>query len=256
MREAAAGALAPGAEDPRDLLQYAAATGTRGFRVALAAFLTRELGYEVPLNTLAATNGNSHALELAAAQLAAPLHRRIAQTTGTAPAAVEVAAAAATPAAVTQTNAIWVEDPTYFLAHRIFRDHNLRLLPVPQRPGGGLDLDALETLMAEAAARAARGGDAAPRLLYTVPSYNNPTGASLTARERARLVTLCWEHGVTVLSDDVYQLLGWGAGDADSDGGRNAAPPPPLRRVARELGHPSTVVSLGTFSKVGLVQVC
>ena len=49
-----------------------------------------------------------------------------------------------------------------------------------------------------------------------------------------------------MISDDVYQLLVW----PDRSGAPDRGSPRPLRWHAREIGHPGTVVSLGTFSKL------
>ncbi|CAE8600782.1 unnamed protein product [Polarella glacialis] len=96
-----------------------------------------------------------------------------------------------------------MEEPSYFLAHKIFLDHGLRVLGAAIDEHG-LDTDAL-------AARFASGELASlqPKLLYLVPSHGNPSGATLPLRRRQHLVKLAEKHGFTVLCDDVYHLLDW-----------------------------------------------
>src|SRR5438874_1609218 len=72
---------------------------------------------------------------------------------------------------------VLVESPTYDRTLTLLRRHGVRIVGVPIN-GGGLDLDALE-----AAVRATP-----PRLLYTIPDFQNPAGATATlAVRRPRL---------------------------------------------------------------------
>ena len=67
-----------------------------------------------------------------------------------------------------------VEEPTYFLALNIFRDHGLEVVSVPV-DADGLVVDKLETELARLTANGRRIG-----FIYTIPTYQNPTGATLT----------------------------------------------------------------------------
>ena len=102
--------------DTRDLLQYASNIGTRGFLKALSEFLTRQYGYDVNIRNLMSTNGNSHGLDFCCSTFGQ------------------------------QDETILVEDPSYWLAHPIFRDHNLNIDFVPQLITGGLDVEGLEVI--------------------------------------------------------------------------------------------------------------
>jgi DNA-binding transcriptional MocR family regulator len=121
-----------------------------------------------------------------------------------------------------------VESPTYHLAIRILRDHPLELVPVPADEHG-LRVDAL----AETLADLRRAGRRA-RLLYAVPTFHNPTGASLAAERRAALVALAAEEQLLVVEDDVYRELSY-----------DGAALPSLWSLA----SPDTVVRLGSFAK-------
>ena len=126
---------------------------------------------------------------------------------------------------------VLVEEATYFLALQIFRDHHVRVEPVAV-DGDGLVPDALEE-----AVRRHR-----PALLYTVPAYQNPTGATLPEERREQVVALCAEHGTLVVADEVYHLLSYPESFPD----KASAMPPPMAAWAAS----GVVLSLGTFSKI------
>jgi 2-aminoadipate transaminase len=90
---------------------------------------------------------------------------------------------------------IVVEGPTYIGAMQTFDAYEARYLSCPVDEHG-LDLDALEAILVEA--------DPAPKLIYTVPTFQNPTGYSLSAERRGRLIELAERFGVLILEDDPY----------------------------------------------------
>src|ERR671930_898653 len=82
----------------------------------------------------------------------------------------------------------------------------------------GLELEALE--------RALDDGPA-PALLYTIPTFQNPSGRTLSTERRRRVAELARAHGVLVLEDDPYGLVRY-EGDAppslfELEGGRRVA---------------------------------
>lgn len=119
---------------------------------------------------------------------------------------------------------IFVEAPTYFLALDIFRDHGLRVVGIPI-DHEGMQIDALRDALATHQ----------PALLYTIPSFQNPTGITLSAARREQLLAACAAHDVLVVADEVYQLLDFGT-----------PPPPSLAMYASD----ARVLSLGSFSKI------
>jgi 2-aminoadipate transaminase len=119
---------------------------------------------------------------------------------------------------------VFAEEPCYFLALRIFGDHGLNV--------EGLPTDELG-LIPEALER--RLGRQRPVLLYTIPTHQNPTGATLPDARRERLVALCRQYGVLLVADEVYHLLTYAG-----------APPQPLAAFAGAGG----ILSLGSFSKI------
>jgi len=123
---------------------------------------------------------------------------------------------------------VFVEEPSYHLAFQIFRDHQLDIVGIPADEHG------LNIACLEAELRRAR-----PALVYTIPSYSNPTGQSLDAAGRRRLVELSVEHGFVIAADEVYQLLWY-----------HEPPPIAFGSLAEAQGDRATIVSLGSFAKI------
>ncbi len=91
---------------------------------------------------------------------------------------------------------IIVEAPTYPGALQIFQIHGLRAIPVPV-DDEGVRVDHIEAIL-----RTRR-----PRFIYTMPSLHNPTGVTLSAERRERLVLLARRWGVPIVEDDPYGEL-------------------------------------------------
>jgi GntR family transcriptional regulator/MocR family aminotransferase len=121
-------------------------------------------------------------------------------------------------------DAVVVEEPTYGGACAMFASLGIRTVAVPAGEQG-MDLDALDSLLA-------RGG---ARLVYTMPSFHNPTGVSTSLEHRRRLLEIVARRDVPILEDDF-----------EKDMRVVGRPVPPLKALDR-TGH---VVYVGTFSKV------
>lgn len=182
------------AQGDRSFLAYGAEEGHGHFRLALARFLTARYGAPVEPTNLFVTAGTSQALDMICTLFARP------------------------------GDVIYAEEPTYFLALRIFADHGLKVvgLPVDEQ---GLVVDALEERLA----------DERPAFLYTIPTFQNPTSVTMPLARRQRLVELSESHGFLIVADEVYHLLDYTA-------------PPPLPLAA--FAETGTVLSLGSFSKI------
>ena len=74
-----------------------------------------------------------------------------------------------------------------------------------------------------------------PKLIYTNPTFHNPTGATLPIRTRRELISLAQRYRVPIVEDATYRDLYF-----------NEAPPPSLR----ELDEHNLVIYLNSFSKV------
>jgi 2-aminoadipate transaminase len=175
-------------------LQYGAEQGDGQFRSGLAGFLTHGYGFPVDADRLFVTNGISGGLDLLCT-----LFTRAGDT-------------------------IFVEEPSYFLALRIFADHGLKVVSI-DTDEAGLVVESLEEKLREHQ----------PKFLYIIPTYQNPSGHTLTEERRAQLVKLAQEHDFLILADEVYHFLSY-----DS-------PPPKAFAAWTEDEH---VLSLGSFSKI------
>jgi DNA-binding transcriptional MocR family regulator len=91
---------------------------------------------------------------------------------------------------------VLVENPSYLAALQSFGFAGARLVPVPCDEDG-LQVEALPELIVEHA----------PKFLYVVPTFQNPTGRTLPAARRARLAEIAAGHGLWIVEDDPYGEL-------------------------------------------------
>jgi 2-aminoadipate transaminase len=108
---------------------------------------------------------------------------------------------------------VWIERPTYFLAPKIFTGHGLVIKPLPMMSDrqigngednrdtiGQIDIDRLIQMIEQ---------DGSPKMMYIIPSYHNPTGRSMTVKERRKLAALAIKYNILLVADEVYHLLDW-----------------------------------------------
>ncbi|WP_035920592.1 PLP-dependent aminotransferase family protein [Frankia sp. QA3] len=119
------------------------------------------------------------------------------------------------------------EGPTYVTAINTFAAYQARIVHVPM-DGDGLSPGALAQTLGRLAAEGAR-----VKLLYTVPTFQNPGGITLTPPRRAEVLEICRRAGVLVVEDNPYGLLSF-TGE-------------PVRAMRADA--PDDVVYLGSFSK-------
>lgn len=186
------------------------------------------------------------------------------------------------------TRAVWMAEPCYYLASRIFEDAGLsgKLRPISEDRSGTIDLDSLERDLSnmeqrrihqlerdsqvgdpEASTVQGKRATAKPNdplrktyqhVIYVVPTFSNPSGATMPLHCRQRLVDLARRYDVLIISDDIYDLLQWPAAGVPVDSrplGIAQLPRlvdldrrlPRLSSDQRQFGH---VISNGSFSKV------
>lgn len=124
---------------------------------------------------------------------------------------------------------VLVEAPTFMGAVRQFGRAGARLVGVP------VDADGLDPAALEATLRALRAQGVRPRFLYSIPTFQNPAGVTLSLERRRRVVALAAEYGVLVVEDDAYVDLRF-----------RGEPLPPLAALDTE----GWVLRVGTFSKI------
>ncbi|MFC4766478.1 PLP-dependent aminotransferase family protein [Effusibacillus consociatus] len=121
-------------------------------------------------------------------------------------------------------DAIAVEMPTYFGALQLFQSLGIRIIPIPI-DREGMNVDVLEGVLARYR----------PRFVYTVPTFQNPTGYTMSLARRQRLLELSEKYGFPIVEDDAYRHLQHGA-----------EPPAPLKSMDRQ----GNVIYINTFSKI------
>lgn len=168
------------------------------------------------------------------------------------------------------TRAIFMIEPTYFLACPIFEDCGFqgKLRGVPENEDG-LDIEFLRRALDSTEAAAvesvkARGvpdipilktGKTYPKVykfvIYLVPTFSNPSAKTLSLSLRKELVLLAREYDALVISDDVYDFLIWPedpAANVDDVG-----VPPRLVDIDRQTAGNTefgNTLSNGSFSKI------
>lgn len=97
---------------------------------------------------------------------------------------------------------VLTENPTYLAAIQAFQTFEAKFVPVPTDEHG-LIPEALPELIRQHR----------PKFLYTIPSFQNPTGITLTEARRAALARVAAEHGLWVVEDDPYGKLRYRGAD-------------------------------------------
>ncbi|KVD53650.1 PLP-dependent aminotransferase family protein [Burkholderia ubonensis] len=100
---------------------------------------------------------------------------------------------------------VLTEQPAYPATLQALRLQQARVVTIPV-DGDGLDVDRIDALLAS-------GAIAQPKLLYTVPTFANPTGATLARERRLKLLRLAVRHRFLIVEDDPYADLRF-AGEA------------------------------------------
>ncbi len=184
-------------EEPVKALQYGPSQGSPRLIRSLANFLQTR-GMPVDGSTLIITTGSMQALELAAQLLVDP------------------------------GDAVIVEAPTFMGALEIFRKVRARICSVPL-DGSGLDPHVLAN-----AVKKLHDEGSVPKLLYTIPTFQNPSGLTTSLDRRKAILAVARDHNLPIVEDDAYrEIWFWNT------------PPPSYFSL-----DPNWTIYLGTFSKL------
>ncbi|MGN8244337.1 PLP-dependent aminotransferase family protein [Cellulomonas soli] len=177
-------------------LQYGSGQGDEGLREQILDLMRLE-GIEAHPDDVVVTTGSQQALDLV------------------------------TRIFVDPGDVVVAEAPSYVGALGVFRAYEAEVVHVP------IDADGLvPELLDETLTALARAGRRV-KLLYTVPNFHNPAGVSISLERRPRILEIAARHGVLVLEDNPYGLLGF-----------DGEPLPAMRSMSED-----GVVYLGSFSK-------
>lgn len=177
-------------------LQYGSGQGVPRLREQILDVMALE-GIHGSVDDVVVTTGSQHALELLAKLFLDP------------------------------GDVVIAEGPSYVTAITVFRSFQAEIVHVPMDEHG-MNPQALRETIEQVRAAGKR-----IKFLYTIPSFQNPSGVTLSWERRVEVLEIARSSGVLVLEDNPYGLLYF-----------DQAPPPAMRSLDDE-----GVVYLGTFSK-------
>ena len=122
-----------------------------------------------------------------------------------------------------------VEAPTFLATIQCFRLYGAHIIGAPT-DADGVDTDELEALIAEHK----------PKLVYLIPTFGNPSGATMSLARRKRVLELAVKYNTLVVEDDPYCELYFGK-----------PPPPSLLALSHTVpGSRDLLAHCGSFSKI------
>jgi 2-aminoadipate transaminase len=124
---------------------------------------------------------------------------------------------------------VLVEAPTYRDSLQLFRNHGLRPIQVPMDENG-LRIDELCGRLKSLEEKGVK-----VRFLYTIPTYQNPTGCTLSKERRLALMDISEEWDLLIVEDDVYKDIAFETNELPS---------------LLSLDRGDRVLSIGSFSKI------
>ncbi|SMC90040.1 PLP-dependent aminotransferase family protein [Papillibacter cinnamivorans] len=119
---------------------------------------------------------------------------------------------------------VFVEEPTFFSALQIFRAAGARIIGIPV-DARGMRVDLLEQALTRYR----------PKFIFTVPTFQNPSGTTMDLERRKRLLELAYRRNTFILEDDPYS-------DLRFEGSRVP--------LLKELDKNGYVIYLSSFSKL------
>jgi len=124
---------------------------------------------------------------------------------------------------------VLVEGPTFLATIQCFRLYGAKLISVPVDENG-VDTEKMAALMEQHR----------PKLIYLIPTFGNPSGATLSLERRRKVLELAVKHQTLVVEDDPYGELYFGS-----------APPSSLLNLSASVpGSRELLANCGSLSKV------
>lgn len=183
-----------------DALQYMPSRGISIYMNELVDFLYRTRGIKASLENVLVTTGSQQAIDIVARMY------------------------------LDENDVVVVEEPTYIAALNVFRARKPRFIGVP------IDDEGMKTeVLAEKLRKLRSDGDKV-KIIYTVPTAQNPSGVTLSIERRKHLIELAEEFDFLIIEDDAYGLVVFDEGSSI----------PPLYTLDRS----GRVIYIGSLSKV------
>ena len=186
-------------DHPDKALQYGSSEGVAALREKLAQWTSEKDGFACGTENVLVTHGSAQGMELAAKVLLEP------------------------------GDVAFVGLPTYFGGTGACRTFGAELVGIP------LDDDGMNTDILAERIEAVRAEGKRGKLIYVIPDFQNPTGATMPVGRRKRLVELANEYDLAIIEDNPYRNLCF-----------SGEPLPPVKAFDTE----GRVVYLRSFSKI------
>ena len=183
------------------LVNYPGDNGFLGLRELASMRFERREGVPLPVDNISITSGSMQALDLVLGTFINP------------------------------GDTVLAEELTYSGTLGLLRHLKANIVGVPMDYTHGMDMGALEAILDDLRAKHIR-----PKLIYTTPNHQNPTGAILSLERRERLLSLANQYDTLIVEDDCY-------GDIDFE-------PNPTPDSLFKLDRANRVIFVATFSKI------
>jgi 2-aminoadipate transaminase len=183
-------------------LQYGSIQGQPELIALVAEKLEREESIHVTAQNIVITNGALAGIGLAARSL------------------------------IDEGDAVLVEAPTFLGAVSFLKRTGGELINLPMGPEG-IDVAATEELLESLRLRGTH-----PKILYTIPTFQNPSGLTIPQSARVALLEVARRYNLVIIEDDAYRELYYDAASG------------PLPASLYALDHDGRVIRTGTFSKI------
>ncbi len=182
-------------ERPIDALQYSVTEGYSPLRRTLKDYMKQKHNIGREFDELIITSGAQGAMDLFAKSV------------------------------LNENDVVICEAPSFIGSLNSFRSYNARLVGV-EVESDGINIEKLEQAL-----KANKNA----RFIYTIPNFQNPSGATMSRQKRQRLYALAKEYGVMILEDNPYGDLRYSGEDIES---------------IKSYDEDGIVVYVGSFSKV------
>ncbi len=181
------------------MLQYGSTEGVNTFRYTLADFLNSRYNFQnIERDNILVITGSQQGLYLAAKIFIDP------------------------------GDTVIVEAPTYVGVLTAFQSYNPRYEQI-EMDDNGMIVDMLEDKLKELKNKGIK-----PKLIYTIPTFQNPAGVTMSEDRRKYLLELAEEYDLLIMEDGPYEELRF-----------SGKPVPQIKRMDKD----ERVIYLGTFSK-------
>ena len=154
-------------ENPVSVLQYGLTEGYTPLRETLKNYLAKKEGFDFEKNELFIVSGGQQCADIA------------------------------TKVLVNEGDTVLTEDPAFIGCLNTFRTYNANLVGIPMEEDG-MDIAALEEALKK---------EKNVKMLYTIPSFQNPTGITTSLEKRKKIYELCSKYDIAIFEDNPYGEL-------------------------------------------------